>query len=981
MSVITSDESEMPPLTSAAPEPSNHSPPRPPAQTTLHANPAWSQPPTPTPMLPPEPRSELTAVEEEGLGAEEDSESLSEEKLRLIKARTMYQTVEVIPSSAGFRRLIFLTNAQASDIAGSDESVRKLLDALELGEPKLVINLIESQGFSEYVDARESWEGGMDGEDVGMVRGAGSAFGVTSKAEREALDRLDAFMADTLIPLAVKTNAVVIAAGTPQSCALARSLLRMTGLMRGKWGPELPFSIINLEVEGTSFYRNLDPNAEWRQVRKASRAWRQRDARLVELMNNVHLAGGGGSQRWDLDPNGMCHVIVDGVDEVHQVTGHRAPGNALKMAIVRQLASTVPSITFKTGNTDKTSLAATLSGTSSLGVCLQAMHSGSPLVFLDVYRRQDIRGTVETVAMASAGEGSSEMKKGVSPEYARRDAIIAEAKRVFSASADELLANGRMAWLDACTIAFFSEALNGDGDLRTEDIRVGSDNVGGRRRLIPLWQALQHAKARQAWGRVYTPDDDNDVKSLSHGGVGGSSNEAYVPRATLDQIKETATFIAERYFRDAHSLLPADRRVSADWAEQFAEEIDCMTVQIRSLLLDDHFYDVNLAYPAAADRLVNSLVKLDRLPKTESLEALCLLRRAWSEYDVCVYLSGKFKLLGKFLFVLELLVGLTIVNVSVVRINVAESEQAKTSFAMVIFVLSMVASLIIAVSTYLNSKPRWRQLRASAGALESVIWQFRARAGPFSGVQGGVSGAKSSAERVMSAALSAWMEQLVSGANLNSTALERWYPPRVYKHHQLDPHGGRGGGGLQSDDHHSPVTPDMYIELRLERATAFYRRRIPAYSRRQTIYKFGLLLLTAAATKIVALGYADYVVVVTAAASTLTSWSEFSDVSSKVQRYNAAVQQIKLLLTWWETLSDVEKSGAENIDRLITRGEAIIGDERLAWQAATAGVGKTVGGGGGKHKGGDSGDDAERGVGGKGGGRKNRVSPQPRKEE
>jgi hypothetical protein len=111
--------------------------------------------------------SEFTAVEDEPLSAE---------ALQLIKARTMFQMVEEVPSSTahgGSRRLLFLTNTQASVLAGSDGSVRKLLDALELPRPKLIINMLESQGFSEYTDAGAAWEGAKDGEDLGMVRGRG----------------------------------------------------------------------------------------------------------------------------------------------------------------------------------------------------------------------------------------------------------------------------------------------------------------------------------------------------------------------------------------------------------------------------------------------------------------------------------------------------------------------------------------------------------------------------------------------------------------------------------------------------------------------------------------------------------------------------------------------------------------------------------------------------------------------------------------
>merc|ERR1712187_727787 len=71
-------------------------------------------------------------------------------------------------------------------------------------------------------------------------------------------------------------------------------------------------------------------------------------------------------------------------------------------------------------------------------------------------------------------------------------------------------------------------------------------------------------------------------------------------------------------------------------------------------------------------------------------------------------------------------------------------------------------------------------------------------------------------------------------------------------------------------------------------------------------------------------------------AGTVTSWSEFADMSRKVQRYTGAIQNIKKLLVWWNTLSDVEKAGTENIASLIEGGEAVISDERVAWKSTAA---------------------------------------------
>lgn len=77
---------------------------------------------------------------------------VSLEQLQLIKARTMYQMVEDIESSSscGRRRIIFLTNAQAELIGGQPDGVgiQRLMQALEIPQPKLVISVLNCWGFA-----------------------------------------------------------------------------------------------------------------------------------------------------------------------------------------------------------------------------------------------------------------------------------------------------------------------------------------------------------------------------------------------------------------------------------------------------------------------------------------------------------------------------------------------------------------------------------------------------------------------------------------------------------------------------------------------------------------------------------------------------------------------------------------------------------------------------------------------------------------
>lgn len=62
----------------------------------------------------------------------------------------MFQMVEELEGVDGSRKLLFLTNSQAEFLASSTTSLQKMLDALDLPKPKLVISLLMSQGYGEF---------------------------------------------------------------------------------------------------------------------------------------------------------------------------------------------------------------------------------------------------------------------------------------------------------------------------------------------------------------------------------------------------------------------------------------------------------------------------------------------------------------------------------------------------------------------------------------------------------------------------------------------------------------------------------------------------------------------------------------------------------------------------------------------------------------------------------------------------------------
>jgi hypothetical protein len=123
----------------------------------------------------------------------------------------------------------------------------------------------------------------------------------------------------------------------------------------------------------------------------------------------------------------------------------------------------------------------------------------------------------------------------------------------------------------------------------------------------------------------------------------------------------------------------------------------------------------------------------------------------------------------------------------------------------------------------------------------------------------------------------------------------------------------------------------------------FYRKRIPQYSRQRYVLKLLLLACTFSATLLTRYQLSVWVIGITSFAAAVTSWQEFADMARKTERYTRAVFGLTNLLSWWNSLGEVEKASRSTISELIHSAESIISDERLAW-ISTANQSQATGG-------------------------------------
>ena len=72
------------------------------------------------------------------------------------------------------------------------------------------------------------------------------------------------------------------------------------------------------------------------------------------------------------------------------------------------------------------------------------------------------------------------------------------------------------------------------------------------------------------------------------------------------------------------------------------------------------------------------------------------------------------------------------------------------------------------------------------------------------------------------------------------------------------------------------------------------------------------------------LSHAEWVAVVTAFATAVTSWVDFNGYVTKLESCTSTVRALESHLSWWQSLSESEKAGTLAIDKLVENGERYI---------------------------------------------------------
>mmetsp|Transcript_123548 Transcript_123548/g.283313 ORF Transcript_123548/g.283313 Transcript_123548/m.283313 type:complete len:242 (+) Transcript_123548:815-1540(+) len=223
----------------------------------------------------------------------------------------------------------------------------------------------------------------------------------------------------------------------------------MVRTQRAAFLGDMPFSVVAVTDTIRQLHANPDQGAHWRVLRQASQAWAKRDSAIVNcLLSEGELQWTLKTFQFDLCEDAPVIIMTDSID-ARKGKYDRGPFSRLETAIIRHLSAAMqlPSLRIKTGFGGWH--VADSNKAFSLLRSLDALHAGSPVMFLDIRER-----------------GAVSAKN--------REEMIEKGKKIFEQECEKLAAGRMCDELNTCAIAFFTMFfLETAAQLLPATVRIG----------------------------------------------------------------------------------------------------------------------------------------------------------------------------------------------------------------------------------------------------------------------------------------------------------------------------------------------------------------------------------------------------------------------------------------------------------------------------------------------------------------------------
>jgi hypothetical protein len=253
----------------------------------------------------------------------------------------------------------------------------------------------------------------------------------------------------------------------------------------------------------------------------------------------------------------------------------------------------------------------------------------------------------------------------------------------------------------------------------------------------------------------------------------------------------------------------------------------------------------------------------------------------------------------------------------------AEAERyrrgAEVLHWMVLCVPLLLSGLIAAAHTF-RPGDKWVLLRGGAEAVKRQIFRFRTRTGDYAGTAG-----SPSPEQVLFERLSAINDRLKQ-SEVSKCALEKPKGEGRFTRRRND-----AGEDTILDDGVTPLTPERYLDMRINDQINFYSDRTRRFDRRIIKAMIATLVLGAVGTLLAAARWELWIPVATVAAAAFTTYLRYTQSEETLITYNRARIDLKNVYAWWNNLTLTQQAEQANFNTLVDLTEKALEEETTGW--------------------------------------------------
>jgi hypothetical protein len=229
-----------------------------------------------------------------------------------------------------------------------------------------------------------------------------------------------------------------------------------------------------------------------------------------------------------------------------------------------------------------------------------------------------------------------------------------------------------------------------------------------------------------------------------------------------------------------------------------------------------------------------------------------------------------------------------------------------------LILIPILLTILITAITRFKQGSKWLLLRAGAESIKREIYRYRTRANDY------IKNSEPLLSQKVEDITRRTMRTEVNLSSLQPYNKDNGFPPYMF-------------ASQVGDDGFSYLTPDCYVEVRLNDQLNYFRKKSVLLEKQLKRFSWGTFIIGGIGTFVAAIGQQVWIALTTSVVAAMGTYLSYRQVENTLIKYNQAATDLANVKAWWNALSAEEQAQQTNIDSLVEHTEQVLQSELDGW--------------------------------------------------